>query len=522
MSLPELGVFLIPPLVGSVIGLFTNWLAIKMLFRPLAEKRLLGLRVPFTPGILPRERERMARSLGETVAVDLLDERTVSERLRSRAFKDAVGSAAFGLGKKALEAKPGDLVAGLDGATGRALRDIALELLSGVASSGIFARSVSAGAGAALAASEGLRLSALVPASAVGTLSESLSGPEGGARTAVFLSETMMGAFEAAATEGKAVSDIVGADRLAALAEKAVEAAYPAVVEAVVGMMADRKVAASMEKAAARVIRRALDRFNSVQRFFISLGQYDKAIMESMPATIADLGESMRDILSEPSTKAAVTAKAAAAARSFAERPLSSFGFMRSAESREAARRSLNESIGDALARLEPRALADMIGASLDRASLGGIIEAVPGAAERIGPALARWLSGLSSKRPPDGSAAGAIAAAFFAAFSSAFGSESSGAPLFEAVSISDEALGEIAASAADGLSELAAAESGEVLRSIDIRSLVVDKIDSLDMIEVERMILKVVDKELGAITMFGGILGAVIGLFQSLLFMMR
>ena len=60
------------------------------------------------------------------------------------------------------------------------------------------------------------------------------------------------------------------------------------------------------------------------------------------------------------------------------------------------------------------------------------------------------------------------------------------------------------------------------MLRSIDIRELVVDKIDSLDMIEVERMILKVVDKELWAITMFGGILGALIGILQSLLFLLR
>jgi len=522
VSLPELGTFLIPPLVGSVIGLFTNWLAIKMLFRPLAEKRLLGLRVPFTPGILPRERERMARSLGETVAVDLLDERTVSERLRSQAFKDAVRSAAYGLGKKALEAKPGDLVSGLDGKTGKALRDVALELLSGVASSGVFARSVSAGAKAAVAASNAVKLSDVVPGSAVGALAEALTGPEGGARTAAFLAEALMDAFEMAADEGKAVSDIVGADRLVALAEKAVLAAYPSVIEATVGMMADKKVAASMEKAAARVIKRALDRFNSVQRFFISLGQYDKAIMENMPATIADLGDSMRGILSEPSTKAAVLAKAAAAARGFAARPLAGFGFMRLAESREAARLSLEEALRDALAPLEPRAIAGMISGMLDRASLGEILEALPGVAERIGPALARWLAGLSSKRPPDGSAGGAIAAAFFAAFASSFGSEASGAPLSETVSIDDEALGAIAASAADGLSELAAAQSGEVIRSIDIRSLVVDKIDSLDMIEVERMILKVVDKELGAITMFGGILGAVIGLFQSLLFMLR
>jgi len=79
-----------------------------------------------------------------------------------------------------------------------------------------------------------------------------------------------------------------------------------------------------------------------------------------------------------------------------------------------------------------------------------------------------------------------------------------------------------LADAASEGLVELAASESSDMLRSIDIRSLVIEKIDSLDMIDVERMILRVVDKELGAITAFGGILGALIGVFQSLLLFLR
>ena len=42
------------PLIGAVIGLFTNYIAVKMMFRPYEEVRLFGWRVPFTPGIIPR------------------------------------------------------------------------------------------------------------------------------------------------------------------------------------------------------------------------------------------------------------------------------------------------------------------------------------------------------------------------------------------------------------------------------------------------------------------------------------
>ena len=36
------------PLIGAVIGLFTNWLAVKMLFRPYYPKKIAKWRFPFT------------------------------------------------------------------------------------------------------------------------------------------------------------------------------------------------------------------------------------------------------------------------------------------------------------------------------------------------------------------------------------------------------------------------------------------------------------------------------------------
>jgi hypothetical protein len=55
------------------------------------------------------------------------------------------------------------------------------------------------------------------------------------------------------------------------------------------------------------------------------------------------------------------------------------------------------------------------------------------------------------------------------------------------------------------------------VLSTINIRSLVSERIDSLDMIRVERIILDVMANQLKWINLFGAILGALIGLFQAL-----
>lgn len=74
---------IIPIIVGASIGYFTNWLAIKMLFRPLEEKRVLGVKVPFTPGLIPKERKRIAKSIGEAVGMHLLTPEKITEVISS-------------------------------------------------------------------------------------------------------------------------------------------------------------------------------------------------------------------------------------------------------------------------------------------------------------------------------------------------------------------------------------------------------------------------------------------------------
>lgn len=70
---------IIPIIVGSAIGYLTNWLAIRMLFRPLEEKRIFGFKIPFTPGLIPKERRRIASNIGEAVGKHLLTPEKISE-----------------------------------------------------------------------------------------------------------------------------------------------------------------------------------------------------------------------------------------------------------------------------------------------------------------------------------------------------------------------------------------------------------------------------------------------------------
>jgi len=72
---------IIAPVAGSVIGYTTNWLAIKMLFKPHKAYHIGKVKLPFTPGLIPRERARIAKSLGEAVGGNLLTEEVILKEL---------------------------------------------------------------------------------------------------------------------------------------------------------------------------------------------------------------------------------------------------------------------------------------------------------------------------------------------------------------------------------------------------------------------------------------------------------
>ncbi|MEA4804941.1 DUF445 domain-containing protein [Acetobacterium wieringae] len=89
--------FFIGPLLGGIIGLITNGIAIRMLFRPLNAIKVFGLTLPFTPGLIPKEKPRIAKSLGDVVANNLLNEDVIKNGLLSPEMDDKITIAVNGL-----------------------------------------------------------------------------------------------------------------------------------------------------------------------------------------------------------------------------------------------------------------------------------------------------------------------------------------------------------------------------------------------------------------------------------------
>jgi uncharacterized membrane protein YheB (UPF0754 family) len=95
--------YLLPPVLGGIIGYFTNDIAIKMLFRPYQAIYITGRKVPFTPGLIPRNQERLAKNISNTIMGSLLTPEELQNLARRLLQTERVQSAILWLLQLALE-----------------------------------------------------------------------------------------------------------------------------------------------------------------------------------------------------------------------------------------------------------------------------------------------------------------------------------------------------------------------------------------------------------------------------------
>ena len=74
---------ILAPVMGGIIGYITNDLAIKMLFHPYKPIYIGKYRLPFTPGLIPSQKERIAKGLGGVIAGQLLNAETIRKEALS-------------------------------------------------------------------------------------------------------------------------------------------------------------------------------------------------------------------------------------------------------------------------------------------------------------------------------------------------------------------------------------------------------------------------------------------------------
>jgi len=76
--------YIVIPLISALIGWVTNFIAVKMIFRPRLPVSILGVRLQ---GLIPKHKEDLARKIGETVEKELISHEDLEKVVNSAEFQ---------------------------------------------------------------------------------------------------------------------------------------------------------------------------------------------------------------------------------------------------------------------------------------------------------------------------------------------------------------------------------------------------------------------------------------------------
>ncbi|MDR3335269.1 MAG: DUF445 family protein [Treponema sp.] len=432
-------IWLVPPFIGAIIGYITNAVAIKMLFRPLKEVRLFGMRLPFTPGILPRQRHELADSIGRMVERDLLTPDILRQRLAREDIRQGITASIAGYTEKVLASPLASLLnqefpAALfhDAPMFDTLMDTFMTaLLEHAADRGMFNLSIRDLAGAEQM--ERLR----------NTLGR-------------FLLRTPM--------DQKRLESLV----------PVLENAYPRITESCIRFLKKAEIHEELETQGKLFLAQVLNKLNSLQRFFISAGQYDKAIYDRMSEIIDDLIEQLDHLFKDEAIR----------------RRLIGFSLDSAFVSAKEPDPRLVQFILDLVMTSVDKPLRDLLSTE-DLLELGrNLLVLIRKNASGEASLMRRFFKKVLEKHE-----------------------DLSLEVLFSIDRTRKERLDALLCGALLGLVDK---ELDPALETINVRTLVSERIDALDMLKVEHIVLDVMANQLKWINLFGAILGAFIGWFQS------
>jgi hypothetical protein len=454
--------FLIPPLAGAVIGFITNVIAIKMLFRPLREIRVFGFRLPFTPGILPRQRHKLAESIGAMVERELLTPEIIRERLQRDEVKGGVEKSVSLYTEQFLSLPLGTLLRSPSPGSGEAP---ALSFFQGFADSPVWDEIIAV-------------LSQILGDDFIAgdlpnrSLNEIL-GPEGGAKMRA-LAEGII---------GKGLES--GPEEVARYFSPLAEEAYPRITQGLIRFLNRSDVHRQMEEQGRIFLTNVILKLNVFQRFFISTAQYDRTLHERMPEIVDDLIVQLEALLEDGDTRGKILLWG----RENFCRLLSAPG--------------------------SPEKIAGFISAIL-AAQMDKPLGAWTGGFDAreiktLGENILRRIKNHVFSKKGEG------APSFFKVFSEKFLAQYGEENLSRFLSVTPEKKAALDSLIAGRALRIADEQIGAALGTINVRSMVAERINSLDMVRVERIILDLMADQLKWIDVFGAFLGFFIGLFQSL-----
>jgi uncharacterized membrane-anchored protein YjiN (DUF445 family) len=519
-----------------------------MLFRPLTEKRLLGLRLPLTPGIIPRQRHTLAESIGVMVSRDLITEDAVRSQLSSPDF----GATVQNKFKELLELLLYTPTAGLPQRLSlpEIEREGAAASVGGELSS-TGTRADSQKRRGSRGGAESLVTEVLIDFFNTEGFKTSIH------RTVVYSIESIcaLPVEKLAGKDGERLLSFLSRERFEQMREPVkinfrlwlkgqinserkfasilnpqiidgiggvLDHLYPSLFQAFLEYLRSPQVHRKLELRGKVILQRILDKLSNFQRFFVLAGQYDRTLDERMDVVVDDVLEQLERAGWDYETRARLINMLKSWLRGVSNKSAAELdrawrGDM--VEDATAALDSLFDWLGSDRGLEVLRSMGESMFKRLSDEQLGTAVYRFAGIqTETLSQTLADWVVGMIEAGGDGGeepqiwkllkSMAGEI---------SAGGSKS----IAQIIGLSDADRDRLEAEAARFFLRVLNEQVPMILESVDVKGLVIEKIDSLDIEKVEDLILQVIRSHLRWISAFGAILGFLIGGIQLVVFFM-
>ena len=530
--------WVLPLVWGGLIGYLTNALAIRMLFRPLTRKYLFGIPVPLTPGIIPRRRGELARSIGRMVARDLLSTETLRERLDSEAFGRALQEQ-FRNVREAIARKPlADVAAAVGGAgsvpgpagqTGAPIdwpelvRRILEQMLRRLVGSRAFIYGVRSLVERLVDDLGARRLRDLVTADQLARLVAGGVLPAlTGSPVRVQVGNAVRHWLQRRRQENTPLHRLLTPDTVELLVAL-LQRNLPALLEALFAWLRGPEMRRQLEVRGRALVRDILDKLNVMQKMFVTVGQYDESLNQRMPAIVTDVIEQAETAAATGAVQEQIVAAARRAVTRWGERGV-----------REVTGDTA-EQLDELVEHLVHRVFDALAGAGAG-AETSPVVRAVEGwyreqeavtvaelAARYLGvqpAAVADALSNLLLSALARPETAVRLAEQIPGMVSGALGDAAAAgtATVQDVVSLAPDTALQLDRFLARRSIAFLSERLPSVMATVDVESMVVARVEALDPHAVEQLLLTVMARHLKWVKLFGAVIGAAIGVLMIVL----
>ncbi len=508
---------LLPIVLGAAIGYITNYVAIRMLFRPLAEKRILGLRVPLTPGIIPKQRYQLAESIGRMVSTQLLTEDTVRQHIGSERFRSSlergIEGLTDGLLSRPVGADSGEAyVRAFDRAEEWVTRRVP-DLLRSPEFNRVVERAVTAGLDSLLSA----RLDSVLPSeeSRRAFLERLLSTFSEGE-----LKQTVLDVGHEWLNRqltNDAPMDRFLTDGVISEVARIMVNIYDPTFEHILEWLNKPDVRRELSVRGKALLRRVLDKLTVVQRFFVTAAQYDRQLEEKMPEIVDDIMRLIKEAGRDPENKERVIQSAIDAMRRIQSQGMREAASLGNLDIPQIFEKVLDH-IGGVVERPEVQEqLIDSVERAMERNGDRTVEQVLESAVQiRRDQAVAYIVNAVNSWLQREGTTE-RLAEEMRTALHG-FRERLQHESLQRILRIPTRQKRRLDVAATHQVTKLFDRRLPQVLKTLDVHQLVVDRVNSLDVKRVEELLLIVIARHLKWINLFGALLGAVIGGSQVVL----